>query len=138
MRRLLGRGDWVITNPPFSLAHEILPFALDYARVGVAMLLPLRWMEPTQERQDVLKEYPWSAMTVLGDPRPSFTEDGRTDSVTTFWAVWHHGIHPMRLSFATSPEHRWMQIPEEPLETCPVHEFPAPCPSCAMAAMEIA
>lgn len=99
--------DWVITNPPFSLAHLIIPQAIERARRGVAMLLPLRFIEPTRERALVLESYPWSAQVTLGSPRPSFTEDGRTDSLTTFWAIWEKGRERLPLYYATSPFDRW-------------------------------
>src|SRR5688572_7789216 len=38
--------DWVVTNPPFNVAAEILPLAFKRARVGVAMLLRLTYLEP--------------------------------------------------------------------------------------------
>src|SRR5689334_10374765 len=43
---LPGRVDYVVTNPPFSLAESILPNAMLHARVGVYFLLRLSYMEP--------------------------------------------------------------------------------------------
>jgi hypothetical protein len=37
--------DWVITNPPFSKAADMLPIALSKARLGVAFLLRMQWLE---------------------------------------------------------------------------------------------
>lgn len=85
-----GQPDWVVTNPPFSAAFPILQIAMEQARVGVAFLLRLSFLEPTQERgawladhADILKH-----IIILGQPRPSFTPDGKTDSVTAAWLVW--------------------------------------------------
>jgi hypothetical protein len=45
-----GQHDWVVTNPPFNRAIEILGPALQYARTGVVMLLRLSFLEPTEKR----------------------------------------------------------------------------------------
>lgn len=78
--------DWIITNPPFNQAHLIVPLALEHARVGVAMLLRLSFLEPTKKREAFLACYPPQAQIVL--PRISFTGDGKTDTVTCGWLVW--------------------------------------------------
>lgn len=77
---------WVISNPPFNRAAEILPLALNYARIGIAMLLRLSYLEPCFDRAIWLSEYPPSKLIVL--PRISFTNDGKTDNVTCAWMVW--------------------------------------------------
>lgn len=78
--------DWIITNPPFNQAHLIVPLALEHARVGVAMLLRLSFLEPTKNREAFLVCYPPQKQIVL--PRISFTGDGKTDTVTCAWLVW--------------------------------------------------
>jgi hypothetical protein len=90
------KWNWVVTNPPFSEAHRILPVAWDHCRVGVAFLLRLTYLEPCANREDWLKAHSrfMSNLIIFGQPRPSFTGDGSTDSVTTAWMVWrknHHG-----------------------------------------------
>jgi hypothetical protein len=107
---LTGRPNWVICNPPFSKAHHVIPHALDYALDGVAMLLPLRFIEPAKGREKVLRESPWTAQLTFGQPRPSFTDDGRTDSVTTFWAVWDKHEYPMSLFYATLGLNKWQSF----------------------------
>lgn len=82
--------DWVVTNPPFTVAHKILPLAYQHARVGVAMLLRLTYLEPCEGRAAWLAEYPPDHLIVL--PRISFTGDGDTDSVTCAWMVWSKGF----------------------------------------------
>jgi len=63
--------------------------AVREARVGVAMLLRITFREPTRHR---FPRGPWLAAhpvsRVLTLPRYSYTQDGRTDSVTTEWCVW--------------------------------------------------
>lgn len=57
------------------------------AIVGVAMLLRLSYLEPTKDRGHWLNDHPPTQMIVL--PRISFTGDGKTDSVTCAWMIWH-------------------------------------------------
>jgi hypothetical protein len=78
--------DWIISNPPFVSAVGIAMKSLKHARIGVAMLLRLSFLEPTLDRQDWLSENPPDELIVL--PRISFTGDGKTDSVTCGWMVW--------------------------------------------------
>ncbi len=99
--RNVPRTEWVITNPPFSVALPIIKTALVHATVGVAMLLRLTYLEPTSAKSK-RSLYPrskfWEAnsdslrfIMPIGSPRPSFTADGKKDSVTTAWYVWDKG-----------------------------------------------
>lgn len=84
--------DWVVTNPPFSSAQDIIPHALAHSQIGIAMLLRLTYLEPTFKRGNWLSSYAplMSNMIIFGSPRPSFTKKG-TDSATVAWLVWKHG-----------------------------------------------
>lgn len=94
------RPRWVITNPPFRQATEILKHAMNFASHGVAMLLRLSFLEPTSAtkyqgreyypRAEVLKMYAeyLNYLYVIGSPRPAYKSGRRTDSVTTAWFVW--------------------------------------------------
>lgn len=42
---LPDRPDWIVTNPPFSRAHEFIALGLQVARVGVAMLCRIQITE---------------------------------------------------------------------------------------------
>src|SRR5580765_2384571 len=53
-----GRPDWVITNPLFGDAFPILQLAIATARIGVAFLSRLSFIEPTKARGPWLKEHP--------------------------------------------------------------------------------
>lgn len=81
---------WVVTNPPFNQAAQIVPLAYENAATGIAMLLRLSYLEPVEDRGSWLNEHPPTELIVL--PRISFTGDGKTDSVTCAWMVWqkHH------------------------------------------------
>lgn len=92
--QLTERPRWVVTNPPFNMANEILRIAWERATVGIAFLLRLSYLEPAGERSgnrgQWLKDHAdhMTRLMVMGNPRPSFTGDGRTDSVTSAWMVW--------------------------------------------------
>lgn len=85
--------DWVITNPPYVSAEEILMNSWIKAKCGVAFLLRLSFLEPTKKRYDILdkmSENLWRV--IIFNPRPSFTDDGKTDSVTSAWFVWKKAL----------------------------------------------
>lgn len=84
-----GVIHWSVSNPPFSHAFEILRLAHAHSLLGVAFLLRLSFLEPTEARGEWLKQYPPDRLFVL--PRYSFTGDGKTDSVTCAWMIWHTG-----------------------------------------------
>lgn len=88
------RIDWVVTNPPFNVAAKIVPLAFEFAEFGIAMLLRLSYLEPVEDRGAWLKENPPTKLIVL--PRISFTNDGKTDSVTCAWMVWEKSIFAER------------------------------------------
>jgi len=79
----------IVSNPPYSSALPIVKNALESSS-NVAMLLRLSFLEPTRDRAPFWEDYGdrLSDIIVIGQPRPSFTEDGRTDSVTHAWFVW--------------------------------------------------
>lgn len=78
--------DWVISNPPFSVAPPIVERAYSAARWGSAMLLRLSYLEPCKNRAEWLSAHKPTHLIVL--PRISFTGDGKTDNVTCAWFVW--------------------------------------------------
>ena len=83
---------YVVTNPPFNQAADILRQALkECPGVMIAMCLRLSFLEPTIERRDLLERHPPSSIIVL--PRYSFrlNDKGKraTDNVTCAWMVWN-------------------------------------------------
>jgi hypothetical protein len=77
--------DWIVTNPPFKKAFSVLQNAMKLTD-NVAILVRLSFLEPTRDRQEFLSANPPTDMIVL--PRYSFTNDGKTDSVTCCWLAW--------------------------------------------------
>jgi hypothetical protein len=84
--RKTGPIGVVITNPPFNSAFDILRAAWPYAEHGVALLLRLSWLEPTEDRGPWLEAHPPTRLIVM--PRWDFRGNGETDSVTTAWLLW--------------------------------------------------
>lgn len=95
--------DWVVTNPPYDskLLPEIVKNALESARIGVAMLVRLSFLEPTMERDAWLPDNEPDLIIVT--PRFSFTRNNKTDSVTTQWVVWYNTLSPPGSSWQTQP-----------------------------------
>ena len=83
---VFGLVDWVVTNPPFDVAFDILKLAHQHTVKGIALLLRLSFLEPVIERAVWLAGNPPQREYIL--PRISFTGDGNTDSVTCAWMVW--------------------------------------------------
>lgn len=85
--------DWTITNPPFNQAVPILDNALRHSRIGVAFLLPISFLEPTNGRGDLLQQYADCMTQIVSfNPRPVFREDGGGDRSTVAWFVWQKGF----------------------------------------------
>ncbi|WP_330205493.1 hypothetical protein [Cyanobacterium sp. Dongsha4] len=82
---LIEDVDFIITNPPFNLASEIISLAHQKAKRGVIALLRLSFIEPCLNRSEFLTINPPNQMIVT--PRISFTGKG-TDNITTAWFIW--------------------------------------------------
>lgn len=76
--------DWVATNPPFSLATQILT-EIRKRGIRLALLLRVTALEPTDDRAVWLKTDQPSDLILM--PRGSFSGGG-SDTVTTIWFVW--------------------------------------------------
>lgn len=78
--------DLIITNPPFKLAEQFILKSLSHSK-NVIMLLRLNFLE-SQIRYDFWNNNKPNHIIVLSN-RPSFTQDGKTDSVGYGWYVWN-------------------------------------------------
>ncbi|WP_436663579.1 hypothetical protein ACOALA_13645 [Alicyclobacillus acidoterrestris] len=78
------RYDFIITNPPFSLAQEFVEKSLTLANC-VIMLLRLNFLA-SGKRKEFWEKHPPTAIHVL-TKRPSFTGTG-TDATDYAWFVW--------------------------------------------------
>jgi len=90
------RWHLTITNPPFSQAQAIIDNARRHSDVVIA-LVRLSFLEPTKSRGAWLQQWPPSSILVT--PRWSFTANGKSDSVTTAWCVWHSVGEPLLRPF---------------------------------------
>lgn len=79
------RYDFVVTNPPYSLAMEFISRSLSLSDC-VVMLLPLSFLASTK-RRNWWMTHGLTALWVLSK-RPSFTGDGKTDATDYAWFVW--------------------------------------------------
>ena len=86
--------DWVITNPPFKLADEFVLKAISVAKVGVAMLCRLQFLEGWKRYEKLFSAIPPSKVCVF-IRRVNMTENrlvgkGDPSSATCYaWFVWH-------------------------------------------------
>lgn len=89
--------DYIITNPPFSLAYEFICKAKSIAREKFAMLLPLSYLHGKKRHDDVYsdreyglkKVYVFTRYPMLGDP---LREDGKynTGMMVYAWYIFEN------------------------------------------------
>ncbi len=85
-----GSVHWVVTNPPFNAANDIMLNGFGQkVEIGYAYLLRLTFLEPTKLRH-WLEDMPPSDLLVM--PRTSFTGDGKADSATVAWMIWRQPL----------------------------------------------
>jgi hypothetical protein len=83
--------DWIITNPPFSIACEFTLRALDLASEGVAMLVRTQWVEGATRYERLFRDRPPSVYAPFVERVPMVK--GRWDpdasTATSYaWFVW--------------------------------------------------
>lgn len=101
-----GTYNVIITNPPYSIAQQVVERALEIARrqdepAEVIMLLRLAFLE-SEKRYEFWRQNPPSKVLVLA-ARPSFTGDGKTDSAAYAWFVWSPSCHSQEIRVIDSP-----------------------------------
>jgi hypothetical protein len=88
--------EWVVDNIPYKHALTIADHAMSHTGTGVALLLRISFLEPAGQRSGNRGEWldryadKLSNVVFMGNPRPSYTGNGKTDSATTAWLVWRH------------------------------------------------
>ncbi len=84
------RPHWLFTNPPFSLALEVVERMLHEASHGVAILVRTNWLESTERYRLFCRHEP----TLVGlfserVPMVQFGWDPEASSATSYsWVVW--------------------------------------------------
>lgn len=127
--------DWVITNPPFRLAQAFVEAGLKVARVGVAMLLRVAFLEGEERHGSLFSRLPPAfvlpfvervamfegRLVQKGKPDP-FNENRPAATATAYcWFVWLKGETDTRL--------RWIAPCRARLERpgdYPAYELPLP------------
>ncbi len=90
----LTKPDWIITNPPFSIACEFTLRALELATEGVAMLVRTQWIEGVGRYQKLFRDRPPTVYAPFVERVPMVK--GRWDpdasTATSYaWFVWRKG-----------------------------------------------
>lgn len=86
--------DWIITNPPFRLAHQFIEQGLNEARGGVAMLVRTSFLEGVDRFERLFSVTPPAVVAQFVERVPMVK--GRVDraaaSATSYaWLVWRCG-----------------------------------------------
>lgn len=84
----------VISNPPYTLAQEFITKALECTVDNgyVVMLLRIGFFGSAKRKKWFKAHMP--EFTILHHKRPSFSNDGKTDSDYYAHFVWRKGYHP--------------------------------------------
>lgn len=85
------RADWIITNPPFRLAQQFAATGIERARIGVAMLVRVAFLEGAERHRSLFSEFPPTDILQFVERLPMVK--GRVDqsasSATAYcWVVW--------------------------------------------------
>jgi hypothetical protein len=87
----LTKPDWIITNPPFSIACEFTLRALELATEGVAMLVRTQWIEGAGRYEKLFRNRPPTlyAPFVERVPMVKGRWDPDASTATSYaWFVW--------------------------------------------------
>jgi hypothetical protein len=88
-----ARPDWIITNPPFSLAAEFARLGLERARRGVAMLCRIAWIESDGRHPLFFGATPLTVFAPFSERVPmTFGRwDPKASTATGYaWFLWMH------------------------------------------------
>lgn len=90
--------DWIITNPPFDeAALEFTLMALSRAKVGVAIFVPLRWLETIDRYERLFKPTPPTVVAPFVERinlcKGRWEPNGGTATAYQ-WIVWKHKAKP--------------------------------------------
>lgn len=85
-------ADWIITNPPFGDKPEaFLMKALQFASVGVALLVQLRWLETEGRYERIFRDNPPTIVAFFAERVPIHKGlwNPRGDTATAYiWVIW--------------------------------------------------
>lgn len=101
--------DWIITNPPFDdKAEKFAARALELAHVGVAIFVPLRWLETIGRYERLFSKQPPTLISFFAERvnlcKGRWDPEGST-ATAYIWLVWVKGQKP-RAPFWIPPGQR--------------------------------
>lgn len=82
--------DWTISNPPFNQFLPILKNSYKISTKGVIFLLRLSALEPCYDRWEFFNIF---LTGIISIPRISFTNDGKTDNISTAWFIFDKNVN---------------------------------------------
>jgi hypothetical protein len=93
----LTMPNWIITNPPFSIACEFTLRALELACTGVAMLVRTQWIEGVGRYKKLFRDRPPTVYAPFAERVPMVK--GRWDpdasTATSYaWFLWYRSSDP--------------------------------------------
>jgi hypothetical protein len=90
-----GLPDWIISNPPFRLAEQIIQRARDIARTGVAMIVRTSFLEGVGRYNSLFSISPPTIVAQFSERVPMvkgrLTATGST-ATSYCWLVWITGM----------------------------------------------
>ena len=91
-----GRGpiDWIITNPPFKVAIDFTLRSLEFAEIGVAMLVRTQWIESSGRYERLFRDRPPTIFAPFVERVPMVKGcwDPTASTATSYaWFVWLKG-----------------------------------------------
>lgn len=106
--------DWIVTNPPFRLAHEFIMRGLDLANMGVAVLVRVAFLEGVNRYKELFSRRPPRLIAQFCERVPMIK--GRVDITATTataycWLVWFS-----RMSGDRRPDFMWIPPCRKSLE----------------------
>lgn len=100
----VGQYDWIITNPPFSLAERFVDRALDVATRGVAILVRTVFIESAGRYERLFRKRPPAlfAQFVERVPMVKGRLDPKASTATGYsWLVWNK-------NYSAAPQLLWI------------------------------
>jgi hypothetical protein len=93
----LTTPDWIVTNPPFSIACEFTLRALRLASTGVAMLVRTQWIEGVGRYEKLFRDRPPTVYAPFVERVPMVKGRWDPDAATATsyaWFVWCSSTAP--------------------------------------------
>ncbi len=84
-------ADWIVTNPPFAIADQVVRMALRRARRGVAVLCRLSFLESAGRHPLFYGDYPLDVLAPFTDRVPMTLggwDPGASTATAYAWFVW--------------------------------------------------